>query len=247
MRSRPLPDATYETQAVDLYDPRPAAPGRSPSRLAVLFVHGGGWYGGSRDSYAGCAEHAAGLGHPAGTVGYRTHQGSSYREKCEDVLAGWRLLAEECPDAEQICLVGSSAGAHLVTAFALGERPADLLPLRGVVSMNGPGSMRPQNLLQARERIGQLGLSRAEIDLLDAPVASPPVEWLFLHAEHETYFPHEHVAAMVERLEVAGHRTETVVVPGTEHGFGYRVLAHGGDRAELSATAVHGLWRRAAH
>src|SRR5699024_9721762 len=78
MRSRPLPGATYQTQAIDLYDPAPTA-GASP--LAVLFVHGGGWYGGDRDAYAGWAEHAASLGHPSGSVGYRTQAGSTYREK----------------------------------------------------------------------------------------------------------------------------------------------------------------------
>lgn len=245
MRSRPLPGATYETQAVDLYHPHPAGPDPSDaSRCAVLFVHGGGWYGGARDAYAGWAEHAAGLGHPAGSVGYRLHPESTYREKRADVVAGWRLLTEEFPTAECVCLVGSSAGAHLVTMLALEERPTDLLPLCGVVSMNGPGSMRPENLLKSQERLTQLGLTQDEIDRLDAVVTAPPVDWLFLNAEHETYFPHEHVSALVGRLEDAGHRTETVVVPGTEHGFGYRVLERGGEPAEISARAVEGLWRR---
>src|SRR5690606_38069197 len=104
MRSRPLPGATFETQAVDLYDPLPAGSGRGAGGLAVLFVHGGGWYGGARDAYHGWAEHAADRGHPAGSVGYRTHPESSYREKRDDVLAGWRLLAEEHPAAERLCL-----------------------------------------------------------------------------------------------------------------------------------------------
>src|SRR5699024_11977360 len=67
---------------------------------------------------------------------------------------------------------------YLVTMLALEpDRPDELLPLRGVVSMNGPGSMRPENLLQSRERVTQLGLTPEEIDRLDAAVAAPPVQW----------------------------------------------------------------------
>jgi len=243
MRSVPLPGATHDTQAVDLYDPAPRD--GVARRPAILLVHGGGWYGGARDAYTSWAEHAAALGHPVGNVGYRTHEGSSYEQKRDDVVAGWRLLSAAFPEADGVCLVGSSAGAHLVTMLALEpDRPDELLPLRGVVSMNGPGSMRPENLLQSRERVTQLGLTPEEIDRLDAAVAAPPVQWLFLHAENETYFPHQHVAAMADRLEAAGHRTETVVVPGTDHGFGYRVLETQDERAELSARAVEGLWRR---
>lgn len=246
MRSRALPGATHDTQAIDLYDPVPAARrDADPAALAVLFVHGGGWYGGSREAYSGWAEHAAALGHPSGSVGYRTQEGSTYRDKREDVLAGWRVLGDEFPGAERVCLVGSSAGAHLVTMLALTQRPADLVPLSGVVSMNGPGSMRPEHLLQAQERITQLELTPSEIALLDEPVTAPPLEWLFLHAEHETYFPHDHVARLATRLEQAQHRVETVVVPGTEHGFGYRVLERGDERAALSEQSVVSLWGRA--
>lgn len=242
-RSVPLTGAESPSQAVDLYD---VVAGRIPSSLVVVFVHGGGWYGGNRSQFGEWARHASSCGHRAASLGYRTDEGSSYRDKLDDLVGGLRVVSHAWPDAAGVCLVGSSAGAHLVTALALGGLGAapDLLPVRAVVSANGPGSMRPASLLQARNRIIEMGMTHDEIDLLDQPVApgTAPADWLFLLAERETYFPHEHVAGLATRLEEGGSRTATVVVPDTDHGFIYGALSGPAGVAAASAAAMERLW-----
>src|SRR5699024_1503119 len=106
MRAIPHPGRTVDLQTIDLYDPEGDA-----SALAVLFVHGGGWYGGDRSHMADWARFAASLGHPVGSTGYRLADDTGFDDKIADVITGWRMLAEQFPDAESVCLVGSSAGA----------------------------------------------------------------------------------------------------------------------------------------
>ena len=216
----------------------------------IVFVHGGGWYAGDRAQFGAWADHAARRGHRAASLGYRTQEGSSYRDKVDDLVAGLGVVSQEWPDAFGICLVGSSAGAHLVTALALGEAPTDdttRLPVVAVVSANGPGSMRPESLLQAQNRIVEMGMSLDEIELLDRPpTGQAAADWLFLLAERETYFPHEHVAALAARLEGSGSPTTTVVVPDTDHGFIYGALSGPAEAAALSASAMDDFWDRIA-
>ncbi|MFW6596917.1 alpha/beta hydrolase [Propionibacteriaceae bacterium Y2011] len=259
MISRDLPGAELPTQQIDLFPPTAGAgegqdgAAGSGGRLGVFHVHGGGWYAGTRDSYHAWAGHAAGLGLPSASAGYRIEPGSSYRDKLTDVVSGLRVFATEFDDLAGVCLVGSSAGAHLVTALALtgvepwlpaGVDPADLPPIVGVHSANGPGSMRPESLLQAQQRLTEMAMTADEIELLDQPVVAPPMTWLFLLAERETYFPHEHVAWLSDRLAAAGHDCETVVVPDTDHGFVYGVLKRGGEAAEVSTAAVEAFLAR---
>lgn len=240
MRTVPHPGRTVDLQSIDLYDPEGTA-----DRLAVLFVHGGGWYGGDRSQMAAWATLAASLGHPVGSTGYRLAEDTGFDDKLADVIAGWRILAAEFPAAESVCVVGSSAGAHLVTALTLAD--PDLvpeLPISAVLSFNGPGSVRREKLARPEcwDRVSQLDMSPAQLDLLDEPVTVRPLDWSFVHAEDENWFPHEHVADLVTRLDAAGHRTETTVVPGTSHGFCYGVLAKGGEQAEISRAAAQRLW-----
>ncbi|MGD7706054.1 alpha/beta hydrolase [Microlunatus sp. Y2014] len=259
MITRDLPGAELPSQQIDLFPPTAASAvvggsgGRDAGQLGVFHVHGGGWYAGARDSYHAWAAHAAGLGLPSASTGYRIEPGSSYRDKMTDVVAGLRVFAAEFDDLAGVCLVGSSAGAHLVTALALtgvepwlpaDVDPAGLPPVVGVHAANGPGSMRPESLLQAQQRLTEMAMTDEEIQLLDRPVVAPPMEWLFLLAERETYFPHEHVAGLSDRLTVAGHDCETVVVPDTDHGFVYGVLKRGGEAAEVSTAAVEAFLAR---
>ncbi|MFX4271269.1 alpha/beta hydrolase [Propionibacteriaceae bacterium Y1685] len=218
-----LPGAVDPEQAVDLFDPLGEV-----SSTAVALLHGGGWYGGTRESFHAWARFFADHGHPSASLGYRLGEGTTYHDKMRDVAAGLATLTAEFSDAERLVLMGSSAGAHLVTALALDtvsawtEQP--VLPLAGVISSNGPGSMLPEHLLRSQERITQLGMTQDEVELLLAPVRVDPLQWFFQLAEDETYFPHEHVQAFMDRLTSAGHRADSRVVPGTKHGYVYRVF-----------------------
>lgn len=251
-RSVPLAGAEFSTQTVDLYD---VVDGDAVAPLVVVFVHGGGWYAGDRTQFAAWARHAAGRGYRSASLGYRTQEGSTYRDKVVDLTAGLRVVTDQWPDAGGVCLVGSSAGAHLVTALALGELGGAVgqVPVRAVVSANGPGSLRPESMLQAQERLNEMAMSSEEIALLDRPITEHEVgsgavaaDWLFLLAERETYFPYEHVAALAARLSRAGARTETVIVPDTDHGFVYGVLSGPAEAADLCTATLEAFWHAVA-
>jgi len=216
-----------ERQVVDvLVPPGPA------HRIALCYLHGGGWYGGRRQDFAEHLDHFAGRGHVVASVGYRIEEETGYRDKIGDVAAGLRsfraLLAERAPETDRIVLLGSSAGAHLATMLALRPEDRDATPpVVGCVAINPPGTMIPWPGLNSglRTKIDWLRRdgSTAEEMSPERQVGPGCPPFLFPLAEYEHIFPHDQVRALAERIERHGGRAETFVVPGTKHGFVYRL------------------------
>jgi acetyl esterase/lipase len=85
---------------------------------AVVFIHGGGWHGGSRKQYTGIIQPLARQGYASATVDYRLAPKHPFPAQVEDVKCAVRWLRANAErhriDPGRIGAVGDSAGGHLV-------------------------------------------------------------------------------------------------------------------------------------
>ena len=117
---------------------RPEGDGPFP---AIVFIHGGGWYQGSRQGYRGAIEDAAKRGYVAITISYRLMQfDESQKEtttatpifpaQIHDAKAAVRWLRANAKnyhvDPDRIGVTGASAGGHLSLLVGLTDPAANL-------------------------------------------------------------------------------------------------------------------------
>ncbi|MEV5835475.1 alpha/beta hydrolase fold domain-containing protein [Nocardia sp. NPDC052112] len=132
LMQRPVPsdvsivDTTYPTdggeRTVRLY--RPEVDGLLP---VVVFLHGGGWVGGSLDSFdEPCATLARQVGALVVSPDYRLAPEHPFPAAIDDSIAALRWLADHIAefggDPERLAVGGESAGANLAAAAALRAR-----------------------------------------------------------------------------------------------------------------------------
>jgi acetyl esterase/lipase len=108
---------------LDLY--LPAAPLRRPTPT-IVFLHGGGWSGGTRTTGPDFARYFAQDGLAMASIEYRLTPSITFPANVEDVRTAVRWLKANAPayglDPERICLWGTSAGGHLAAVAALAPR-----------------------------------------------------------------------------------------------------------------------------
>lgn len=104
-----------------------------PADRMILFLHGGGYVGGSvfysRNQAADIAKAA---GRKLVSLDYRLAPEAPWPAALQDVLAAWRSLLADGYEASSISLVGFSAGGGLALASVLAMRQENL-PLPGAV------------------------------------------------------------------------------------------------------------------
>jgi acetyl esterase/lipase len=117
---------------------RPEGDGPFP---AIMFIHGGGWYQGSRQGYRGAIEDAAKRGYVAITISYRLMQFDESKKETttatpifpaqiHDAKAAVRWLRANAKDyhvnPDRIGVTGASAGGHLSLLVGLTDPAANL-------------------------------------------------------------------------------------------------------------------------
>jgi acetyl esterase/lipase len=89
----------------------------------VVFIHGGGWGGGDKESYHDLATRAASHGYLCATPNYRLSGEAPFPAALEDCKCAVRWLrahaSEQQADADHFAVWGHSAGGHLAAMVAL--------------------------------------------------------------------------------------------------------------------------------
>lgn len=150
-----LPDLMYQTipgyrpMKLDLY--KPAAPGPKP---LVIYVHGGGWTGGTQrlagtfDSWPAVLARLAARGYVVASVSYRLSGEARFPAAIQDVKASIRWLRANADkydiDASRVLLWGGSAGGQLVALAGTSCGVATLSPLPNEGSVEA-GTVRGGN------------------------------------------------------------------------------------------------------
>lgn len=123
-------------QTLDLYHPVVAA---GDLRPAIVFVHGGGWSGGSKEDFAGWGQYYGAQGYVCISINYRLSPQYAWPAQIDDTQAAVRWLRKNAGaiglDPNRIGAVGASAGGHLVLLLGQTDTMHDVEPgLKGFSS-----------------------------------------------------------------------------------------------------------------
>lgn len=228
---------------------------------AILYIHGGGYIGGSSASHRKFAGHLANAtGLPAFAVDYRLAPEHKYPSQLDDVRAGFDWLVEGGLQPSRIVVAGDSAGGALATALALQLRdeglpgPGAVIGLSPYYDSEGLGASFESNtssdvMAGARGRAGiQANVSMFIAD--ESQRISPYVT--ALRADVTGLPPHfltvgdgellvDGVQRFGEMLREAGIPVVVDVVPEMQHVF--PLMAGRAPEADAAVRAIAGFVR----
>jgi acetyl esterase/lipase len=236
---RILPNITYLTAnnweaKVDLYLPREVG---APNPT-LLYIHGGGWTGGSKEGSAFTFLPYLEKGWSVVNVEYRLARVSLAPAAVEDCLCALRWVIRNAKtysfDTNNLVVTGNSAGGHL-------SLTTGMLPASAGLDRECPG---PEQL-KVSAIVNWYGITDVE-DLLDGPnMKTYAVTWLSsmenrrdiarrvspihyvradlppiitIHGDADPTVPYSHAVRLHEALQKAGVPNQLVTIPGGHHG-----------------------------
>jgi len=264
---RMAPNVTYLTAnnweaKLDLYLTRDGS-GPAPT---LIYIHGGGWTGGAKESSALTFLPYLEMGWNVVNVEYRLARVSLAPAAVEDCLCALRWVIRNAKqynlDTSKLVVTGNSAGGHLALTTGMIPAQAGLdrqcpgkEELKVAAIINWYGITDVADLLEGpnMQTYAVTWLAsmenRKEIARRVSPLAYvrpglPPT--LTIHGDADTVVPYSHAERLHEALAKAGVSNQMLTIPGGKHG--------GFSRAEMVKiyTTIqeflgrHGLLRAAA-
>lgn len=245
---REISDVTFlapdRAEKLDLYLPAPPAAGKlSP---VVVWIHGGGWTGGTKTEARGKAicRTLASAGYVAASIDYKLGPGSWPLDllDCKNAVRFLRAHAAEYRlDPDRIAVAGGSAGGHLALMVGLTAQkklfepempyPGVSSAVRCVIDMYGPANLRTRPEDKTPMRTLMTGPSRAafgaasdnaDVWRVASPVHhvtqdSPPV--LILHGRTDSTVEYQQSDEMAAALKAGGVVHEYLLLDGVGHSF----------------------------
>ncbi|UFN47209.1 alpha/beta hydrolase [Roseomonas sp. OT10] len=236
-----LPDLTYAVLPgyrplkLDLYLPPETAAREGTGHPLVVYVHGGGWAGGSPRLSAAFASWPAVLaalaaeGVAVAALSYRFGEEAPFPAALDDLRTALAWLRREAQhfgiDAARIGLWGASAGGQIAAMAALTAAPEDDIQAvalwYGVFDFTGfrrpaPGS-RELAYLGGGTVPATGDTLRAASPLFQVRALAAP--FLLIHGEADQAVPVSQSVDFARALEDAGNIAELVTLPGIDHSF----------------------------
>ncbi|MBU6412170.1 MAG: alpha/beta hydrolase [Planctomycetes bacterium] len=232
---------------LDVYVPEKVAEGER-ARPLVVWIHGGGWQGGSKDR---CPANRLVLdGYVVASIQYRLTDVAPWPAQIQDCKGAIRWLKANAEkygiDASRVGVWGSSAGGHLAAMLGL-TTPKDDLMLEGEVGGNAAHSSSvqavvnwfgPSDLVKMvegidQERDGEPGpmmkLAGGKLsEKMDVLRQASPVIYaskddapmLIMHGTEDRLVPMEQSVMLRDALQKAGARVELIEKADSGHGNG---------------------------
>lgn len=209
---------------------------------AVIYIHGGGWIGGSHKQSP--ILHLAQLGYFAASIEYRLDNVAKWPAQIEDCKLGVRWLranaAQYHVDPNRIGAWGASAGGHLVTCLGTmadlkeyegdGGYPGVSSAVQVVVDFFGPTDFTDPNTTNYSEKAirlteGLFGMPREQnperwksgSPLVYVKAGDPPM--LLVHGESDALVPPAQSTVFDAALTKAGVPHQLILVKNADHGF----------------------------
>lgn len=213
---------------MDVYVPSGAGP-----HAAVMFIHGGAWFTGTRREFTQAARRMARSGYVAATIDYRLVPEGAYPRAPQDCLCALSFLrahaADYSLDPERVVVVGYSAGGHLASLIGVAAtEPAHQPdcasgptgPPRAVVSGAGPQDLRDKDNKWVRDFLGGAPDDRPAAYASASPRAhvrpgAPP--FLFLHGRADWIVDVDESRGMRDALRASGNEADLLEVAGGGH------------------------------
>ncbi|MCH8991014.1 MAG: alpha/beta hydrolase [Acidobacteria bacterium] len=236
---RVVPNVTYGLAnnweaKLDLYLPR-GVDGPTP---VLLYIHGGGWVGGTKESSVLRLLPWLEMGWAVANIEYRLGEVSLAPAAVEDCLCALRWVIRNAEDynidPSRIVVTGNSAGGHLALTTGM-------IPASAGLDRQCPG----RETLSVAAIINWYGITDVG-DLLDGPnMKSYAVEWmasmpnrdeiaervspltyvrtglppiLTIHGDADPTVPYQHAVRLREALDGVGVANQLHTVPGGRHG-----------------------------
>lgn len=236
---RVVPNLTYLTAnnweaKLDLYLPRENA-GSNPT---LMYFHGGGWTGGSKETSALTFLPYLEMGWSVVNVEYRLARVSLAPAAVEDCLCALRWVIRNAKeygfDTAKIVVTGNSAGGHLALTTGM-------IPASAGLDRQCPGTEE----LKVAAIINWYGITDVA-ELLDGPnMKTYAVSWLAslpnrkevaervsplryvraelppiltVHGDADPTVPYSHATRLRDALAKVGIRNKLITVPGGKHG-----------------------------
>jgi acetyl esterase/lipase len=237
-----IADLAYVTdghprQRLDLYLPEKS----TGVRPLVVWIHGGGWVGGTK-SYVAAAPLVA-SGYAVASVEYRFSQDAVYPAQIEDCKAAVRWLRAHAAEYEidplRIGAWGASAGGHLVALlgttgetrdFDKGENLDQSSAVQCVLDWFGPTDFLNWGADRATfnrrdsmvsKLLGGPVLAKQELARLASPlhfVTPKAAPFLIMHGDQDPLVPLQQSESLNEALKKAGVASELITLKGSGHG-----------------------------
>jgi acetyl esterase/lipase len=223
----------YEAK-LDVYQRR----GVTAPQPTLIWIHGGGWTGGAKESALMSLMPWFELGWNVVNVEYRLARVSLAPAAVEDCLCALRWVAANATrfgiDANKLVVSGDSAGGHLALTTGMIPESAGLdrecpgVPLPKVAAIvNWYGITDVVDLLDGPNRksyaVAWLSsmLNREEIARRVSPLSFvraglPPI--LTIHGDADPTVPYTHALRLEAALNKAGVPNQLLTIPGGKHG-----------------------------
>lgn len=231
---------TYKTasnveQKLDVYAHRD----RSTPRPTVIYIHGGGWVGGSKEGTILSLMPYLEMGFNAVNVAYRLGRVARAPAAVEDCRCALRWVVQNAEqygfDTDRIVVTGRSAGGHLsLTTGMLAEsagfdaecisrsdpKVAAIINYYGITDVADLMAGEPN---EKSYTVSWLGSQRDKREIADSvsPInhvrkGLPPI--LTIHGDSDNAVPYSHAVELHKRLDAAGVRNQLLTIPGGRHG-----------------------------
>lgn len=196
-------------------------------RPGVVFIHGGGWAGGTPSWHFRHVHELAAKGYVAATIQYRLTGEAAWPAQIDDVRAalGWlKAHADELGlDADRIAVSGGSAGGHLAAMAALtGDAPA-----QAAVLWYPATDLR--SIIRTAPGLAEALVPNADDDALlsasplgNVHAGAPPI--LTFAADLDALTTVADIEAFHHALDAHGVPNELVVFKDRDHGFDFHPL-----------------------
>lgn len=223
----------YEAK-LDVYYPRNA----DGPRPTVVYIHGGGWTGGSKEGSMLNLLPYLQMGFAAVNVEYRLARYSLAPAAVEDCRCALRWVIRNAEryhfDTSKLVVTGHSAGGHLSLMTGILDPAAGLdnecpgkeeLKVAAVVNFYGITDVADllQGPHQQRYAVTWLGgmpdrqaVAKRASPLTYVRKGLPPI--LTIHGDADTVVPYVHATRLHNALEGAGVANELLTIPGAGHG-----------------------------
>jgi len=216
--------------------------------IALFFVHGGGWAGGSRDCYHKIMRGFNAEGYICASTDYRLNNDSIHLwDQLTDLRHAYDIFVSKLKALNRpmkIFTYGGSAGAHLNALISLAEpgQCGEQLEYNGRKLSNewvrpvGAAMQATPVLFEPWEDIFP-GIWRSMEKAVGVPYSKNPELYrkvapmnyvnagscpvFHLHAEDEHMFPLRYILEFKAKMEKLGRRCECRIYTNTEHGFFY--------------------------
>jgi len=240
------PGADRDKHRLDVY-----VPAGGPELPVVVFIHGGAWRFGDRDTrfdtYQKLGRKLAARGILTVVPSYRLAPGHKYPAFVQDAARAVKWVEENIAEyggnSRRLILMGHSAGAHIAALLAadhhwLKEAGADPARIAGVAGISGPYDIVATEKKMSRMVHSAFGEDPATWS--DASVEthvgeSPLPPFLLAVASRDPESLHQHALELITAIRKAGGRARRFEAKGRNH---FSVIVRLGDQDDLLGDAV---------